>query len=79
MERDDDLVVFGQYSNPVDANIVKGLLESNGIAAGVVGDSYANVVLMKPMRVLVKRCDRQRAREIVDAAPDAGLAVDGAE
>lgn len=68
MERDDDLVVFAEYYSPVDANLVKGLLESNGIQAGVVGDHYANVLLISPMRVLVKRCDMERAQAIVDSS-----------
>lgn len=65
MERDDDIVIFGKYENPIDANIVKGVLESNGIIAGVVDDQYARGVLMSPSKVMVMRRDLDRARQVL--------------
>ena len=37
MEREDDVVVLAMYDSPVDANIIKGVLETNGVIAGVMG------------------------------------------
>lgn len=71
MEKDNDIVVFGKYANPVDANIIKGVLESNGITAGVMEDDYSNVMLMAPVRVMVMRRDLERAREVLESAPEA--------
>jgi len=61
----DKIVVFGKYDNAVDANIVKGVLESNGVIAGVMGDSTANALLLTPMYVMVFERDLERAREIM--------------
>ena len=73
MEKEDDIVVFAKYDSPVDANIVKGVLESNGVIAGVMGDSTANALMQGftqgTMRVVVFRKDLQRAGQIMDSAP----------
>lgn len=73
MEKDDDIVVFAMYDSPVDANIVKGVLESNGVVAGVIGDSTANALMQGfqqgTMRVVVFRKDLQKARQIMDSSP----------
>lgn len=73
MEKEDDIVVFAMYDNPVDANIVKGVLESNGVIAGVMGDSTANALMhgfkQGTIRVVVFRKDLQRARQIMDSKP----------
>ena len=61
MEDKEKLVVFDKYENAVDANIVKGALESSGIAAGVIGDSTANGVLMAPIMVVVFEHDLEQA------------------
>lgn len=71
MERDEDVVVFAMYNDPVEANIVKGVLESNGVVAGVMGDSLANALMQGftqgTVRVVVFRKDLQKAREIMDS------------
>ncbi len=61
------------YDDPIKANMVKDILESNGVIAGVMGDSIANT-LMKgftqgSMRVVVLRKDLPLAREIMDSNP----------
>ena len=61
MEQDDVLVVLNKYGNPVDANIVKGALESAGIPAGVIGDSFANNLWKDAIRVVVFRRDLEEA------------------
>ena len=74
MEKDDDVVVFGKYYNPVDANIVKGALEASGIPAGVIVDSTANAIWMAPVRVVVFERDLELAKKVIsetdEAAPD---------
>ncbi len=64
------LVVFGRYENAVDANIVKGVLETNGVAAGVIGDSTANALMMIPMMVVVFERDLEQARQVMDSQPE---------
>ena len=71
MGKDDEVVVFAMYDDPVEANIVKGVLESNGVVAGVMGDAFANTMMkgftQGTMRVVVFRKDLERAREIMDS------------
>ena len=71
MEREDDVVVLAMYDSPVDANIIKGVLETNGVIAGVMGDSTANALMQGfrqgAIRVVVLRKDLQKAREILDS------------
>lgn len=73
MKKKDDVVVFAKYDDPVEANIVKGLLESNGVIAGVMGDSTANALLQGfaqgAVRVVVFRKDLQKAQQIMDSRP----------
>ena len=73
MGKDDDIIVFAMYDDRIKANMVKDILESNGVIAGVMGDSIANT-LMKgftqgSMRVVVLRKDLPLAREIMDSNP----------
>ncbi len=71
MVKEDEVVVFAMYDDPVEANIVKGVLESNGVVAGVMGDAFANTVMkgfsQGTMRVVVFRKDLERAHEIMDS------------
>ncbi|MBQ0114635.1 MAG: DUF2007 domain-containing protein [Bacteroidales bacterium] len=67
MEREDEIVEFGKYENIVDANIIKGTLESNGVIAGVISDSTATAIMMTPAKVVVMRRDLERARAILDS------------
>ena len=73
MEKEDDVIVFGMYDSPIEANIVKGVLESNGVIAGVMGDSTANALMQGfpqgTMRVVIFRKDLQKARQIMDSKP----------
>ena len=73
MDKEDDVVVFAKFDSPVEANIVKGVLESNGVIAGVLGDSTANALLhgfsQGTMRVVVFRKDLQKAHQIMDSRP----------
>ena len=65
MEQEEQLVVFNKYGNPVDANIVKGALEAAGIAAGVIGDNFANNLWKDAIRVVVFRRDLEEAIKVI--------------
>ena len=69
-QENERLVVFGRYENVMDANIVKGVLETNGVAAGVIGDSTANALMMTPMMVVVFERDLEQARQVMDSQPE---------
>ena len=73
MEKEEDIIVFDMYNSPIEANIVKGVLESNGVIAGVMGDSTANALMQGfsqgTMRVVVFRKDLERARQIMASNP----------
>ena len=71
MEKEEDVVVFAMYDDPVEANIVKGVLESNGVVAGVMGDSFANTMMkgfsQGSIRVVVFRKDLEKAWQIMES------------
>ena len=83
MGKDDEVVVFAMYDDPVEANIVKGVLESNGVVAGVMGDAFANTMMkgftQGTMRVVVFRKDLERAREIMESTSIAESELDNCE
>ncbi|MDO4510697.1 MAG: DUF2007 domain-containing protein [Bacteroidales bacterium] len=45
MANEGDLKVLAQFDNEIEASIVKGMLEANGINAGVLGDNTASTLL----------------------------------
>ncbi len=65
METEEKLVIFDKYPNELDANIIKGAIESSGIHAGVLGDSTANAIWMAPVSVVVFRRDLKAAIQAV--------------
>ena len=73
MEKE-NLVVVASYDNALDANILKGYLESNGIVAGVLGDSLAGTLMrgfaQGDFRVVVLAGDEQEALKLLAARPD---------
>lgn len=71
MEKENDIVVFTKCENAIDANIIKGLLEDNGIIAGVMEENLSRGLMMSPTCVMVMRRDLDRARNIVDAVSPA--------
>lgn len=76
MEKNDEIVVFRKYYDPVNANIVKGVLETNGVIAGVTGDSTAHALMMTRYSVMVFRRDLQRAEEIMQVNPVEDIPAD---
>ena len=45
MANDGDLKVLAQFEDEIEACIVKGMLEANGINAGVLGDNVASTLM----------------------------------
>ena len=68
---EDDLVVVGYYANAVDANLVRSLLEGNGIAACVPEELspqifwYLTISPIETVTVRVAAKDLEAARKII--------------
>lgn len=73
MGTEDDVTVIAKFDSDFEANLVKGLLESSGITADVMGDSTANTFLkgfeQGMWQLVVRRCDVDRALEIMGNYP----------
>jgi hypothetical protein len=74
MKDKEDLVVLGEYENTIEASMVKGVLETNGIQAMLTNEIMSNVLSLAPInygmvRVLVFRSDIEQARKILESAP----------
>lgn len=70
MEREDDIVIFERYEDPIEAQIVKGVLETNGIIAGVMEENISRGLMMSPTCVMVMRRDLQRAQEVLNSSAE---------
>lgn len=70
MEREDDIVIFERYEDPIEAQIVKGVLETNGIIAGVMEENISRGLMMSPTCVMVMRRDLQRAHEVLNSSAE---------
>ena len=70
---DDKIVVLEHYHNEYEAEIVRGILESNGLIVGVTGDYFAtnlNYALeTPPFAVVVFERDLEQARAILASQP----------
>ena len=64
--------VLAKFNNPYEAHIMRGMLEANGIFAGVLEDSTATALLgnheQGKVRVVVLEQDLDRARQLLNAA-----------
>ena len=72
MEQQNDqqkIVVLDKYDSAIDASIIKGVLETNGVPAGVMGDSTATALTMARVAVVVFERDLERARAILASEP----------
>jgi hypothetical protein len=75
----DDVVLLRQFGNEAEANLAASVLEANGIparvAADTAGGAFPSLALVFPIRLLVRRADRELALELLDDPPpivDAG-------
>lgn len=75
MAKDDDLVVFGVFYSQVEASIVKGVLETNGVQCIITDEVMSTSVFPLPdtsmgaMRILVFQKDLELAHQIMESAP----------
>lgn len=74
MKDKEDLVVLGEYENTIEASMVKGVLETNGIQAMLTNEIMSNVLSLAPInygmvRVLVFRSDLEQAKQVLNSAP----------
>ena len=70
----DELVMFGQYENAVDASMVKGVLETNGVPCMLTNDVFSSVfpIGFEPfggVRVMIYKRDMDLARKIMESKP----------
>jgi len=71
------MVTVGRYESPVEAQIVKGMLESAGVECMLVGENANNLIQSAfRVRVQVKEEDEAAARELL-AQPVSEDALEG--
>lgn len=68
------LATLGEYDNAVEANMVKGVLETNGVHCIVVNDMMSSILPLAPLKtglvkVMVFEQDVSLARNILASAP----------
>ena len=73
-EKDDKLVVFGEYANEAEASIVKGVLETNGVPCIITNELLSSLLPMAPLRaglvrLMVFDFDLEQARKIMSSPP----------
>ena len=65
--------VLAKFNNPYEAHIIRGMLEANGIIAGVLEDTTATALVgnykQGMVRVIVLEEDLDRARQLLHATP----------
>ncbi|MGN0211866.1 MAG: DUF2007 domain-containing protein [Muribaculaceae bacterium] len=68
------LATLGEYENSVEANMVKGVLETNGVHCIVVNDMMSSILPLAPLKigmvkVMVFEQELSLARNILASAP----------
>ena len=82
-KKPDDLEVASECETLPEAEVVKGLLASDGIQSTIVSGSDSTIVFAqrsvfgrlakpRPYKVLVRPRDAERARQLLEAEPEAG-------
>lgn len=74
MKDNEELIVLDEYENTIEASMVKGVLETNGIPAMLTNEIMSNVLSLAPInygmvRVMVFKRDLELAREILNSPP----------
>ncbi|MFO7525298.1 MAG: DUF2007 domain-containing protein [Ignavibacteriaceae bacterium] len=74
----DRLIVFKTFNNPINANIAKGLLESNGIESIIMDENtiYANPIYTTALggvKLLIKESDYQDAIKLFSDSELVGI------
>lgn len=75
-KNDERLVVLGEYGNDIEANIVKGVLETNGVPCVITNEILSSVLPIAPLtlkgalvRVMVFERDLDLAQQILRSEP----------
>lgn len=74
MKDNEELVTLGEYENTIEASMVKGVLETNGVPAMLTNEIMSNVLSLAPInygmvKVLVFKSDLQLAQDILASQP----------
>ncbi len=73
-ENDDNLVVFRTFENPIDASIVKGVLETNGVQCMLSNELMSSVLPISSeisaVDLWVNEKDLDMAEKIMKSAPE---------
>ncbi len=72
MKDHEELVTLGEYENTIEASMVKGVLETNGVQAMLTNEIMSNVLSLAPInygmvKVLVFKSDLPLAQEILNS------------
>ena len=72
MKDNEELVTLGEYENTIEASMVKGVLETNGVQAMLTNEIMSNVLSLAPInygmvKVLVFKSDLLLAQEILNS------------
>lgn len=75
MDESKELAIFGEYENAIEASMVKGVLETNGVPAMLTNEIMSTVLSLAPInygmvRVMVFRGDLDLARKIIASSPE---------
>ncbi len=75
MKDNEELVVLGEYENTIEASMVKGVLETNGVQAMLTNEIMSNVLSLAPInyglvKVMVFKSELELARQILESAPE---------
>ena len=68
----DELVTVGRYRDPIEAELARGQLESDGLACYLQGlgpGSLLPTATVYPILLQVRAADADRAREILEEPP----------
>ncbi|MCH4155958.1 MAG: DUF2007 domain-containing protein [Muribaculaceae bacterium] len=74
MENDEDLVLFREFGSDIEANMVKSVLETNGVPCMLTNENMATIMPIGPVsvgaiRLMVFRRDLQLARDVMASNP----------
>ena len=61
----DNLVQLALFNSAPEAYIVKGMLEDNEIPCAVSDENNLYVPVFQGVRILVRECDLEKARELL--------------
>lgn len=80
-EADVDLVTVAQFTNVLEANVLRNCLESHGVFASVWGEHLGTAhiflsIISGGVRVQVRQDQVERAKEIIAAVARGDLAID---